>query len=71
MRDLLYLFPGLSLPFGWSWPNGATEVYPWIFNIADSALVCGVVVMTGLMWRHRDRTGASVRNATDDPSASR
>lgn len=42
VRDMLYLFPGVRLPFGWSWPGGTTEVYPWIFNVADVCLVIGV-----------------------------
>jgi signal peptidase II len=50
VRDMLKLFPGVSLPFGWHWPNGSDEVYPWIFNIADVALVVGVGVMIVVMW---------------------
>lgn len=42
VRDMLYLFPGVPLPFGWTWPGGSREIYPWIFNIADVALVIGV-----------------------------
>lgn len=39
VRDLFLLFPDVSLPFGWSWPGGATGLYPWIFNAADVYLV--------------------------------
>ncbi|MEC8093565.1 MAG: signal peptidase II [Planctomycetota bacterium] len=39
VRDLFLLFPGVNLPFGWSWPGGATGLYPWIFNAADVYLV--------------------------------
>jgi signal peptidase II len=45
VRDMLYLFPGATLPFGWEWPNGSGEVYPWIFNLADVALVGGVLMI--------------------------
>ena len=39
VRDLFLLFPGVNLPFGWSWPGGARGLYPWIFNAADVYLV--------------------------------
>ncbi|MBI1373809.1 MAG: hypothetical protein GC159_13880 [Phycisphaera sp.] len=42
VRDMLYLFPDVNLPFGWSWDNGSTELYPWIFNLADSYLLIGI-----------------------------
>ncbi len=45
VRDMLYLFPGVSLPNGWSWPGGQTEVYPWIFNLADVFLVVGLAML--------------------------
>jgi len=46
VRDLLWLFPGVELPFGWSWPGSAgTGLYPWIFNVADAALVVGVALI--------------------------
>lgn len=55
VRDMLYLFPGVQLPFGWSWPSGIREVYPWIFNIADVALVIGVCLLFLTMMRPRPR----------------
>ena len=63
VRDMLWLFPGVHLPWGWRWPaglaewapwvdnSGPTDLYPWIFNIADVALVVGVILMIILMWR--------------------
>lgn len=51
VRDMLYLFPDVELPFGWSWPNGSRELYPWIFNIADAALVCGVGMILLTLFR--------------------
>lgn len=53
VRDLLYLFPGVRLPWGLRWPGGADVLYPWIFNVADVALVVGVGLMTTLLWWHR------------------
>jgi signal peptidase II len=45
VRDMLYLFPGVNLPFGWHWPGGSAELYPWIFNIADVSLVVGIALL--------------------------
>ena len=45
VRDMLFLFPDVNLPFGWHWPGGSREVYPWIFNIADAALDVGVLLI--------------------------
>jgi signal peptidase II len=42
VRDMLYLFPDVHLPFGLRWPDGSRELYPWIFNLADAALVVGI-----------------------------
>lgn len=45
VRDMCWLFPGVELPFGWRWPgdSGGNELYPWIFNVADVALLAGVI----------------------------
>lgn len=51
VRDFLYLFPGTDLPLGWHWPSGDSRLYPWIFNIADAALVVGVLLLMLIMWR--------------------
>lgn len=50
VRDMLLLFPGVNLPFGWTWPNGASQLYPWIFNLADAALVVGVSGLLIISW---------------------
>jgi len=52
VRDMFYLFPEVKLPFGLTWPGGAEHVYPWIFNLADAALVVGVIVLFVIVWRH-------------------
>lgn len=51
VRDMLYLFPGVNLPFGWTWPGGNRELYPWIFNLADLWLLTGVGLMLLISWR--------------------
>ena len=47
VRDFLHMLPGWQMPFGWSWPGGNTEVFPWVFNVADVMLLFG---MGTLMW---------------------
>ena len=47
VRDMIYALPG------WRWPSGVhrvlpllpAEVFPWIFNVADSMLCVGVFLM--------------------------
>jgi len=56
VRDMLHMLPGVNLPFGLSWPGGSaghpiTEVWPWIFNPADMALMAGVGLMLIVTWR--------------------
>ncbi len=56
VRDMLYLFPGVQLPFGLAWPGGSREVYPWIFNIADMALMIGVgIILLTLLRKPKTR----------------
>ena len=42
VRDFLYLFPRRELPLGLSWPGGTTEIFPWVFNLADVELLVGM-----------------------------
>ena len=51
VRDMLWLFPGVKLPFGWTWPGGNAELYPWVFNIADVALLAGLAILMLGMYR--------------------
>lgn len=45
VRDFLHLFPRRDLPFGISWPGGTTEIFPWIFNLADVELLVGMALL--------------------------
>jgi len=54
VRDMLWLFPGVNLPFGWSWGGGQRGLYPWVFNLADVYLTCGIglLILRALFVRH-------------------
>jgi signal peptidase II len=39
VRDMLYMLPGRQ------WPGSNREIFPWIFNVADSLLCVGVALM--------------------------
>ncbi len=48
VRDFLYMLAGWELPFGLRWPRifgGSPEVFPWVFNIADVMLLCGMALL--------------------------
>lgn len=70
VRDMFWLFPGVSLPFGWHWPNGSDQLYPWIFNIANVALVVGVLLLVVIMWRADMRAAKLERESREAEEAS-
>lgn len=47
VRDFLHFLPGVELPFGFSWPGGEREVWPYVSNVADAQLIVGIAL---LMW---------------------
>ena len=52
VRDMLWLFPGVKLPFGLTWPGGGSdELYPWVFNVADASLLVGLGILMLGMYR--------------------
>jgi signal peptidase II len=57
VRDMLLIFPDAHLPFGWHWPGGRTELYPWIFNLADVYLNIGIgtLILRSLFFAGRQR----------------
>lgn len=60
VRDMLLAFPGVKLPFGWTWGGGSDGLYPWIFNVADVCLVGGLILGFIMMYR-ADRAAAKAR----------
>ena len=51
VRDMILAFPGVTWPGAWKLPlinypgSGERLVFPYIFNVADCLLVCGVAVL--------------------------
>jgi signal peptidase II len=69
VRDLLYLFPDVKLPFGWTWPGGGDTLHPWLFNVADACLVCGLAILILMLLREEWRLSRQARTARSDSSA--
>ena len=45
VRDFLHMLPNWELPNGWMWPGNATsDVFPWVFNVADVLLLAGMAL---------------------------
>lgn len=65
VRDMLHMFPNSDLPFGLSWPGGGRGLYPWIFNLADVALLFGVVTVVVVTWRHAPPPKQAAEKAQD------
>ncbi len=62
VRDMFWLFPGVKLPFRWTWPGGSADLYPWVFNIADVALLAGLaILMLGMYREDRENTKKKAR----------
>lgn len=56
VRDFLHMLPGWSLPWGWSWPGNATsDVFPWVFNVADVLLLAGMALFIAVSYREDAR----------------
>ena len=45
VRDFLHMLPRWNLPWGMNWPGGSTEVFPWVFNVADVMLLMGMALL--------------------------
>lgn len=59
VRDFLHPLPGVRLPFGLAWPGGATELWPWVSNVADAFLLVGIALLLAALWRRRPEEHAT------------
>lgn len=67
VRDFLHMLPDRHLPFGWSWPGGNSELFPWVFNIADVMLLTGMgILLIHLHLSDRRQAAAARAQETDD-----
>lgn len=51
VRDFLHPLPNAMLPFGWAWPHGGRELWPYVSNVADALLLVGIAILTVRLWR--------------------
>ena len=65
VRDFMHLFPDRHLPFGWAWPGGNTELFPWIFNTGDVLLLSGMGLLMIYFWKQPNAN--QITSTTDDP----
>lgn len=62
VRDFLHPLAGLEFPGGIRWPNGSPEVWPYVSNVADAALLFGIAILIVKMW-HVDTAAKKSRSA--------
>ena len=66
--------PRRDLPLGFSWPRGDTEVFPWVFNVADVELLVGMCLLlihVHLVDRRAKRDEVASSTPTNEGSAAR
>jgi len=51
VRDFIHPLPRVNLPFGVTWPGGASGVWPWVSNVADAFLIIGIALLILTLWR--------------------
>lgn len=64
VRDFLNMLPRRDLPFGISWPQGGTNIFPWVFNIADVELLAGMSLL--LIYVHLSDRKARLASKTGE-----
>jgi signal peptidase II len=70
VRDFLHMLPDRELPFGWTWPGGSPELFPWVFNIADTMLLTGMGLLILHMHHHEKRQKVAVESREPGPQPS-
>ena len=66
VRDFLHMTPEWNLPFSWNWPNGSTELFPWVFNVADVLLLAGMGILIIRSSREGKPTESDGSSAVDE-----
>ena len=74
VRDFIHPLPRVYLPFGWSFPWGGREVWPYVSNVADLFLIVAILVLVGKTARSgeiEERSRRAVETATGTRPAGR
>ena len=69
VRDFIHPLPDAQIPFGLSWPNGESALWPYVSNVADALLLIGIAILMVKLWRtdsDRARAGKQVNASSDD-----
>ena len=61
VRDFIKFVPRFP---AWVPRMAGRDVWPWVFNVADSALVCGVIVMLLSSWKEPGKAARRVGDAS-------
>ena len=69
VRDFMYMLPDRHLPFGWSWPGGNPELFPWIFNTGDVLLLTGMALLMIFFWKQPSTTSPAPHQGESNPPA--
>lgn len=72
VRDMIHGLPGWRWPGRWvipllNYPGWDREVFPYIFNLADSYLCVGVALVMIHMYRHPHKPAGSVTPPSPEP----
>jgi signal peptidase II len=74
VRDFIHPLPRVELPFGWHYPWGgpsATEIWPYVSNVADLFLIIGIGVLVVRALRHphpKPKESVQAQASTSPPS---
>jgi signal peptidase II len=66
VRDFIHPLPRVRLPFGWSWPWGGNEIWPYVSNVADLFLIIGIGIL--VIRALRDPASKKPVKATEPPT---
>lgn len=63
VRDFIHPLPRVQLPFGWRFPGGSRELWPYVSNVADLLLLLGIVLLIATLWRRGHHAHAHAARA--------
>src|SRR5690606_22977848 len=59
VRDFIHPLPNVKFPFGWTPLGPSGEVWPYISNVADLALLIGIGMLLIYLWRRGDSSATA------------